>query len=94
MNPIKRNMEEGEFSLLRCIYRNTSQPKTTNYNGSTLNVTYQDSSSRTSRLKAMATGKEGYGLVVSYASYDPNNVAHTLRRVRQAGSTAPKKKGL
>ena len=93
VNPIKRNMEEGEFSLLRCIYRNTSQPKTTNYNGSTLNVTYQDSSSRIHRLKAIAIGKEEYGSVVSYRSYDPNNVSHTLRRVRQAGAAAPKKKG-
>ena len=58
MNPIKRNMEEGSFSLMRCVYRNTSQSKTTNYNGSTLNITYQDSSSRIQRLKAIATGKE------------------------------------
>jgi hypothetical protein len=78
---------------MRSIYRNTSQPKTTNYNGSTLNVTYQDSSSRIQRLKAIAIGKEEYGPVVSYRSYDPNNVAHTIRRVRQAGASAPKKKG-
>lgn len=58
-----------------------------------MNVTYQDSSSRTQRLKANATGKEAYSQVVSYSSYDPNNVAHTLRRVRHAGSSAPKKKG-
>jgi endonuclease YncB( thermonuclease family) len=90
---MKRNMEEGQLSLLRSIYRNTSQTKTTNYNGSTLNVTYQDSSSRTHRLKSIATGKEANGQVVSYKSYDPNNVAHTLRRLRHAGSVAPKKKG-
>ena len=94
MNPIKRNMEEGELSLLRFTYRNTTQPKTTNYNGSTLNITYQDSSSRIHRLKSNSIGKEGYGSLVSYKSYDYNIVSHTIRRVRQAGAVAPKKKGL
>jgi hypothetical protein len=92
--PLKRNMEEGQFSLMRSIYRNTSQPKTTNYNGSTLNITYHDSSSRTERLKALAIGKKGYETTVSYRSYDTNEVAHRVRRVRQAGAAAPKKKGL
>ena len=93
MNPIKRNMEEGSFSLMRSVYRNTSQSKTTNYNGSTLNITYQDSSSRIQRLKAIATGKE-IKTAISYSSYDPNFVTHTVRRLRQAGAAAPKKKGL
>ena len=34
--PHKRNMEEGHFSLMRSIYRKTSQPKEYNYNGSIL----------------------------------------------------------
>ena len=92
--PLKRNMEEGQFSLMRSVYRNTSQAKKNNYNGSTLNVTYQDSSSRIQRLKAIAIGKQEYQPTVSYRSYDTNDVAHRIRRVRQAGSAAPKKKGL
>ena len=92
--PLKRNMEEGQFSLMRSIYRKTSQLKTQNYNGSTLNVTFQDSSSRTERLKALAIGKQTRQSTVSYRSYDTNDVAHRVRRVRQAGSAAPKKKGL
>ena len=92
--PIKRNMEEGHFSLMRSIYRQTSQPKTFNYNGSTLNITYQDSSSRIERLKANAIGKEGKQSTVSYRSYDTNDVTHRLNRVRHAGASAPKKKGL
>jgi hypothetical protein len=92
--PIKRNMEEGQFSLMRSVYRNTSQPKQYNYNGSTLNLTYQDSSSRIERLKSIAIGKEEYNPTVSYRSYDPNEVRHTKIRVRNAGAVAPKKKGL
>ena len=92
--PLKRNMEEGQFSLMRSIYRNTSQAKKTNYNGGTLNITYQDSSSRTERLKSIAIGKQEYQSTVSYRSYDTNDVAHKLRRVRQAGTAAPKKKEL
>jgi hypothetical protein len=92
--PLKRNMEEGQFSLMRSVFRSTNQTKTTNPNGSTLNITYQDSSSRTERLKAMAIGKQEYQPTVSYRSYDTNDVAHRVRRVRQAGSVAPKKKGL
>jgi hypothetical protein len=92
--PLKRNMEEGQFSLMRSVYRNTSQAKTINYNGATSNITYQDSSSRIARLKAMAIGKEQSQPTVSYRSYDTNDVAHRVRRVRQAGTVAPKKKGL
>jgi hypothetical protein len=85
--PLKRNMEEGQFSLMRSVYRNTSQAKTSQ-------ITYQDSSSRIARLKAMAIGKEQRYPTVSYRSYDTNDVAHRVRRVRQAGTVAPKKKGL
>jgi len=92
--PLKRNMEEGQFSLMRSVYRHTSQPKTQNYNGSTLNITYQDSSSRIERLKSIAIGKEEYQSTVSYRSYDTNDVTHRLNRVRRAGAVAPKKKGL
>ena len=91
--PLKRNMEEGQFSLMRHVYRQTSQHKKTNANSSTINITYKDSSSRTDRLKANAIGKEGNQSTVSYRSYDTNGVTHTIRRVRQAGSVAPKKKG-
>jgi hypothetical protein len=92
--PLKRNMEEGQFSLMRSVYRNTSQAKTNNYNGSTLNITYQDSSSRIDRLKAIAIGKQRTQTTVSYRSYDTNEVAHRVRKVRQAGTVAPKKKGI
>jgi len=92
--PIKRNMEEGHFSLMRRVYRNTSQTKTVDSISSAVNITFQDSSSRTSRLKSLAIGKEEYQSTVSYRSYDTNGVTHALRRVRQAGSVAPKKKGL
>jgi hypothetical protein len=91
---MKRNMEEGQFSLMRRVYRNTSQPKKVDSTSSTMNLTYKDSSSRTERLKSLAIGKEEYNSTVSYRSYDTNGVTHTLRRVRQAGSVAPKKKGL
>jgi hypothetical protein len=92
--PLKRNMEEGQFSLMRRIYRQTSQPKQTDSTSPALNITYQDSSSRISRLKSIAIGKEGNQSTVSYRSYDTNGVTHSLRRVRQAGAAAPKKKGL
>ena len=91
--PLKRNMEEGQFSLMRRIYRNISQPKTTDAVSYTTNITYKDSSSRIMRLKSIAIGKEGYQSTVSYRSYDTNDVAHRLRRLRQAGAAAPKKKG-
>lgn len=91
--PLKRNMEEGQFSLMRRVYRQTSQPKTEDSISYTVNITYKDSSSRTDRLKSKAIGKEGNQSTVSYRSYDTNGVTHTLRRVRQAGSVAPKKKG-
>ena len=91
--PLKRNMEEGQFSLMRRIYRQTSQPKTTDTVKYSTNITYQDSSSRISRLKSIAIGKQEYQTTVSYRSYDTNGVVHSLRRVRQAGASAPKKKG-
>jgi len=86
-------MEEGHFSLMRRVYRQTSQTKTVDTNSSTVNITYKDSSSRTERLKSKAIGKEGYQSTVSYRSYDTNGVTHSLRRVRHVGSVAPKKKG-
>jgi hypothetical protein len=91
--PLKRNMEEGQFSLMRRIYRQTSQPKITDTVKYSTNITYQDSSSRISRLKSIAIGKQEYQTTVSYRSYDTNGVVHSLRRVRQAGASAPKKKG-
>ena len=91
--PLKRNMEEGQFSLMRRVYRNTSQPKIVNSNSASVNITYKDSSSRVERLKAIAIGKQEYQTTVSYRSYDTNGVSHALRRVRQAGASAPKKKG-
>jgi hypothetical protein len=44
-------------------------------------------------LREIMVGKQQYNQVVSYRSYDPNNVSHTLNRLRHAGSAAPKKKG-
>jgi hypothetical protein len=91
--PLKRNMEEGQFSLMRRIYRQTSQPKTVDASSYKMNITYKDSSSRIERLKSIAIGKQEYQTTVSYRSYDTNEVTHRVRKVRQAGASAPKKKG-
>lgn len=48
-------MEQGQFSLMRSVYRNISTHR--NNAGSTSNLTFQDSSSYIQRQKAKALGK-------------------------------------
>ena len=91
--PLKRNMEEGQFSLMRKIFRQSAKSTHRNNVGSTQNLSFQDNSSYIERKKAQAIGKEEYNPVVSYSSYDKNEVSHVTRRVRNAGASAPKKKG-
>jgi len=88
VSPLKQNMEDGQFSLMRKIWRNT---RDTNEVGAT--VTYQDSSSYMERKKARAIGKKEYNSPLSYTSYDPVGTNHIKRRVISAGTVSPKKKG-
>jgi hypothetical protein len=92
VSPLKQNMEDGQFSLMRKIWRNTRDTHI-NEVGVTVNYTYQDSSSYTERKKARALGKKSYNSPLSYTSYDPVGTYHTKRRVISAGTVSPKKKG-
>ena len=87
VSPLKQNMEDGQFSLMRKIWRNT------NNTGTSLNLTYPDSSSYMERKKAQALGKKSYNSPLSYTSYDPVGTNHIKRRVISAGTVSPKKKG-
>ena len=89
VSPLKQNMEDGQFSLMRKIWRNTNKSNT----GTSLNLTYQDSSSYMERKKAQALGKKSYNSPLSYTSYDPVGTNHIKRRVISAGTVSPKKKG-
>jgi hypothetical protein len=89
-NPIKRNMEEGQFSLMRKIFRESANSTKRNNVGSTLNLTYQDSSSLIQKKKALAVGTIKAGLN-SYRSYDPVYVNHVIRKQHSSGSVVPKK---
>lgn len=91
-NPIKRNMEEGGFSLMRKIFNSATSTKRNN-TGSTQNLSFQDTSSYIEKRKALSIGKKNLAKTISYNSYDPNEVTHVTRRVRGAGCVAPKKKG-
>ena len=93
-NPIKRNMEEGQFSLMRKVFRESAKSTHRNNAGSTLNLSFQDSSSYIARKKALAIGKQEYEPIVSYRSYDPVYVSHIKRKQHSSGTVAPKKKGL
>jgi hypothetical protein len=93
-NPIKRNMEEGQFSLMRKVFRESAKSTHRNNAGSTLNLSFQDNSSYIARKKALAIGKQEYNPIVSYRSYDPVYVNHVIRKQHSSGSVAPKKKGL
>jgi hypothetical protein len=100
-NPIKRNMEESQFSLMKSVYnrvQNTYKPKSderySNLYGPSMNIKYQDTSSYIERKKAKAIGKESTNNIVSYRSYDPVGTYHTKRRVISAGTVSPKKKSL
>lgn len=89
VSPLKQNMEDGQFSLMRKIWRNTNKSNT----GTNLNLTYQDSSSYMERKKAKAIGNKAYNSPLSYTSYDPVGTNHIKRRVISAGTVSPKKKG-
>jgi hypothetical protein len=92
-NPIKQNMEEGTFSLMRKVFR---EAKSTHRNnaGSTLNLSFQDNSSYIARKKALAIGGQQYNPIVSYRSYDPVYVNHVKRKQHSSGTVAPKKVGI
>ena len=92
-DPIKRNMEEGGFSLMRKIFNNSATSTKRNNTGSTQNLSFQDTSSNIEKRKALAIGKKNLAQTISYNSYDPNEVTHVKRRIRGAGCVAPKKKG-
>ncbi len=92
VSPLKQNMEDGRFSLMRKIWRNT-RDSYINEVGATVTYTYQDSSSYTERKKARALGKKSYNSPLRYTSYDPVGTYHTKRRVISAGTVSPKKKG-
>ena len=102
-NPIKQNMEESHFSLMKSVYKRVvqqnkyiikSDEKYCNLYGPSTNIKYQDTSSYIERKKAKAIGKESNNTTVSYRSYDPVGTYHTKRRVVSAGTVSPKKKSL
>ena len=92
-NPSKNHMEEGQFSLMRKVYREIKSNHRNNA-GSTQNLSFQDNSSYLARKKAIALGKPIYsGKPNSYRSYDPVYVGHVIRKQHSSGSVAPKKIG-
>ncbi len=97
INPSKKNMEEGQFSLMRKVFRESISTHRNNA-GNTLNLSFQDNSSYLARKKAIALGKmtfSGNALqTVSYRSYDPVYVGHVIRKQHSSGSVAPKKLGI
>ena len=96
-NPSKNHMEEGQFSLMRKVFRESISTHRNNA-GATLNLSFQDNSSYLARKKAIALGKmtfSGNSLQsVSYRSYDPVFVDHVIRKQHSSGSVAPKKLGI
>ena len=90
-NPLKNHMEEGQFSLMRKVFRESATSTHRNNEGATLNLTFIDNSSYISRKKALALGKQSQ--VVYYTSYDPVHVSHVIRKQHSSGSVAPKKHG-
>jgi len=93
VNPIKNNMEEGQFSLMRKVFRESTSTHRNN-EGATLNLSFVDNSSYISRKKALAIGKQSQSKIVSYRSYDPVYVGHVIRKQHSSGSVAPKKLGI
>ena len=94
-NPSKNHMEEGNFSLMRKVFRESAFSNHRNNVGSTLNLSFQDNSSYIARKKAVALGKTSFnGNVlkkVSYRSYDPVYVNHVIRKQHSSGAVVPKK---
>jgi hypothetical protein len=93
INPSKNHMEEGEFSLMRKVFRESANTTHRNNAGATLNLSFQDNSSYLARKKALALGKQQFK-IVSYRSYDPVFVSHIIRKQHSSGSVAPKKLGI
>lgn len=91
-NPSKNHMEEGQFSLMRKVFREAFSTHRNN-EGSTLNLSFQDNSSYIARKKAIALGKQQFK-VVSYRSYDPIYVDHVIRKQHSSGTVPPKKRGM
>jgi hypothetical protein len=91
-NPPKNHMEEGQFSLMRKVFRESTSTHRNNA-GATLNLSFIDNSSYLARKKAIAIGKESQKSV-SYNSYDPVYVNHVIRKQHSSGSVAPKKLGI
>ena len=92
-NPSKNHMEEGHFSLMRKVFTRSAFSTHRNNEGSTLNLSFQDNSSYLARKKAIAIGKQTYGKINSYRSYDPVYVNHIIRKQHSSGTVPPKKRG-
>jgi hypothetical protein len=88
-NPAKNHMEEGQFSLMRKVFRESAFSTHRNNAGSTLNLSFQDNSSYIARKKALAIGKQHK--ITSYRSYDPVYVGHIIRKQHSSGAVPPKK---
>jgi hypothetical protein len=93
-NPSKNHMEEGQFSLMRKVFRESTSTHRNN-EGATQNLSFIDNSSYISRKKALAIGKHSHitkaNPIVSYRSYDPVYVNHVIRKQHSSGSVVPKK---
>ena len=89
-NPAKNKMEEGNFSLMRKIFRESATSTHRNNAGATLNLSFSDNSSYIARKKAIAVGKQ-HNEIVTYRSYDPVYVNHVKRKQHSSGSVVPKK---
>ena len=93
-NPSKNHMEEGQFSLMRKVFRESVSTHRNN-EGATQNLSFVDNSSYISRKKALAIGKHSHitkaNPIISYRSYDPVYVNHVIRKQHSSGSVVPKK---
>jgi len=89
-NPAKNNMEEGQFSLMRNIFRRSATSLHRNNAGTTQNLSYQDNSSYIEKKKAVALG-HSMNKITSYRSYDPVYVNHIIKKQHSSGSVAPRK---
>ena len=92
VSPLKQNMEEGQFSMMRKIFRKSATVTHRNNVGTTLNLSFSDSSSYVKKRVALAIGKKEYNSPLSYSSHDRNEVKHIKHHVRNGGTNAPKKK--
>ena len=74
-NPIKRNMEEGGFSLMRKIFNSATSTKRNN-TGSTQNLSFQDTSSYIEKRKALSIGKKNLAKILKNAFDHKRHYAH------------------